>query len=655
MRSGRAKLVVALLLLATAWLYAPSLHFGLMWDDPQWFGRASGRGLAELLGPMPDFHFYRPLVMLYNSLFVHGDGRLAVFPLHAAQIGWHLLNVALTYSLGRALRLGPAAATIAAGLMAFHPFAYQAVAWAAPQQAMNVALLSGAWLAYLAARRRQRRWRPAALSLLLFASALLLQESSVLLSLTPLLLELHGSNSRRWREWRDGRWLASQQLANQRLALTYPVLGAVFALIWLMAPRQQGYTVLAVDVNVSAYLLQGIVFPLVGRPWGYTAAEAMSTGLLLLLSVFVILLLLGLAWRGGHGRTALFGLSWALLGLLLPVGGLSYDYVSIGPRLFYYAIPGISIVWACALWSQAGPWGAVTGRQLAQGFLVVAIIVQSVWILQLFNRLYSDGTTLIQTLVDSVAAEDERLVFINFPDRYALKRPPYPLGYWGVTLAPIVTDLGAFPASLTGARVQTMSVSMPWLNEQEREAGPYHVDMRGVITPPEQLYILAQEATAVYLSVYHPDGRFTLLRLGQIVTGIEPPLSCGLAWFDNRLCLQTAVVVQEDHSLRLLLSWWLAQPAEPHETIFAHLGQVGQTPIAQADGGPWLNALPLSVWQPGDLVQEQRLIDLPQTAAPGDYLIRVGFYNWVTAERYPLLTPAGKLLPGDAAVIGRFP
>jgi hypothetical protein len=258
MRSGRAKLVVALLLLATAWLYAPSLHFGLMWDDPQWFGRASGRGLAELLGPMPDFHFYRPLVMLYNSLFVHGDGRLAVFPLHAAQIGWHLLNVALTYSLGRALRLGPAAATIAAGLMAFHPFAYQAVAWAAPQQAMNVALLSGAWLAYLAARRRQRRWRPAALSLLLFTSALLLQESSVLLSLTPLLLELHGSNSRRWREWRDGRWLASQQLANQRLALTYPVLGAVFALIWLMAPRQQGYTVLAVDVNVSAYLLQGI-------------------------------------------------------------------------------------------------------------------------------------------------------------------------------------------------------------------------------------------------------------------------------------------------------------------------------------------------------------------------------------------------------------
>src|SRR5690606_3897994 len=106
---------MALVLLATFAVYAPSVHYGLIWDDPLWFGRVVGKSLAELLAPMPDFQYYRPGTMLYNALFVSGNGIMAPEIVHSLQIVWHLLNVALLYTFTRALGCaGPLAVTSAA-------------------------------------------------------------------------------------------------------------------------------------------------------------------------------------------------------------------------------------------------------------------------------------------------------------------------------------------------------------------------------------------------------------------------------------------------------------------------------------------------------------------------------------------------------------
>jgi hypothetical protein len=639
--------VLSLLLLVTAKLYAPSLHFGLMWDDPHWFGRVIGQPFGVLIRPMPDFHFYRPLVMVYNSLFINQQGQIETVPLHLAQIGWHLLNIALVYRLSRALGLGRITAVAAAALLAFHPFTYQAVAWAAPQQAMNLALLGLVWLTYLQARRQRPGWpRTAAASVGLFTAALLLQESSVLFSLIPAALEILRSGSGRWLR-RDG---------NNWLAVVYPLLAAVFGLIWLAAPRQPGYTILAFDPRVSAYLLQGVVFPVWGRPWGYTAPESVNAAFVFAASVLTLVLLVLAIWRSGYGRLVLFVLVWIFLGLSLSIGGLRYDYVSIGPRLFYYAAPGVAILWACAfLPAQTGRWE--TKRRLVGSLLLTVVIAQSLSILHVFNRLYGHGTSHLTELVQAVSPEDEVLVFINFPDRYAWKRPPYPLGYWGVTLTPVVADLGEFPAIITGASPQTRSISMPWLNEAVREMGPYLVDMRGEITHPEELYALAQGVSGVYQSQYQPDGAFSLRRMGWLETGapIDTPIGapgCAIALFDDRLCLHAAVISPGAGQIDLELSWSLIAPAHPHDTIFVHLGQVGQEPVAQADGDPWSGALPLAVWQPGDSVHEQRIIALPGDAPPDQYLIRVGLYNWATGERYIVQRPDGQLWVDSAAVIG---
>jgi hypothetical protein len=637
--------VLSVLLMATTWLYAPSLSYGLIWDDPHWFGRVVGRSIGELVRPTPDYHFYRPGGLLYVWLFARHDGLLDPLLLHTAQIGWHALNVALAYALSRALGLAKTTAVVVATLVALHPFSHQAVAWAAPLQVMNVALLGGAWLAYLEARRQRAQWRwAAAVSLFLFLVALFVQESSVTLSLVPILLELFRRGDRRRPLPANNAWLA----------YVYPALAAGFGLLWLLMPRQAGFTALALEPRVALYMLQGAIYPLLGRPWGYSAPGIMADGALWALSLAVLVLLLLLARRAGHGRVALFGLAWAALGLALPVNGLHYSYVTVSPRLFYHAVPGVALLWACALAPGNGPWPPRKRRHLVGGLLLVGIIVQSTQLLQNFNRVYAHGTAHLNDLVQTVTPEMRELIFINFPDRYAPQRPPYPLGYWGVLLAPVVTDLAAFPAILSGVSVSTRSLAMPWLDEDTRAAGPYQIDMRGEIISPEALYETARGDTVVFRTIYHLDGTFSLARAGAIEVREQPASGCAGTLFDGRLCLETAVVSDEGPELRLHLTWLLLAPASPHEGLFIHLDRPGGEPVAQADGDPWLGLLPLHAWQPGDAVHEWRLIRLPEGMDYDPYLIRVGFYNWVSGERYPAVALDGEVWPGDAAVIGRF-
>jgi len=662
------------LLLVTAWLYAPALGFGFIWDDPLWYGRVVGRPVGELIRPMPDYHFYRPALVLYNRLFLGPDNTLAAPLLHAAQIGWHLLNVALAYALSRRLGLGNWTAVAVGGLVAWYPFSYQAVAWAAPAQPMAAALQNGAWLAYFEARRRQAGHRLAAgLSLLLFLAALTVQEGAAALAFLPLLVEWM---LRRRSAGRAGWWLA----------LAYPLIAAGFGLLWLRIPREAGYTALTFERPAALYFLQGLIFPLLGRPAGYEPGQTVAPGILLALAGLTLGGLLVASWRARRGRQALFGLAWALLGIAPSAAGLRYSYVSLGSRLFYYASPGVALLWACALLPPlrrlqtamaAGrssmnkdASGLKSSHKPSQGFrrlwraggavLLGLIALQSSLLLAGFQRMYAAGIAHLDELIQAAQAGETRMLFVNFPDRYAPRRPPYPLGYWGVTLAPVSVELGAFPAIVTGERPQTASRSMPWIDTGAREAGPYQINLRGIITPPDQLYQLAYQMDAVYLSRHFPDGTFALQWAGAVtpapsVPPTDPASACHLAAFGQTLCLQAAQADLRSGQLDLTLTWLSLSAAQPHDTIFAHVGPAGHPPIAQADGDAWRGILPLTVWQPGDTIRERRTILLPEKTPPDQHEIRIGVYNRITGERLPATTPQGEPLPDNAVTIDYLP
>jgi hypothetical protein len=647
-----SRLAVLLLLLITAWLYAHTLGFGFMWDDPIWFGRVVGQPITTLISPMPDYQFYRPATMLYNRLFLRPDGAFTASMLHAAQIGWHLLNAALVYALSRRLGIGRGAALAVGGLAAWHPFSYQAVAWAAPQQPMVAALQNGAWLAYVEARRRRAgRGLAIGISILLFLTALLAQESTVALAILPLLVEIVWHRRTSSEEARDaGRWLA----------LAYPLVAAAFGLLWLQVPRETGYTTLAFDGSVAMYFLQGFIFPLLGRPAGYDPAQTVAPGVLLALVGLALGGLFVAARRAGRGRQALFGLVWASLGVAPSIVGLRYSYVHLASRLFYYSSPGVALLWACALLPESKT--RFLGKNLVSGVwriggavLLILIALQSCLLLNGFQRMYAVGAVHLDELIQATqSAGEKRLLFVNFPDRYTPKRPPYPLGYWGVTLAPVAVDLGAFPAISTGVHPGTISRQMPAVDFDAREASPYQIDMRGAITPPDELYQLAHQVDAVYLSHYLPDGAFALQWAGDVAS-TPPTPSCALANFGQTLCLQQAQVNLQPGQLSLTLTWLSLAAAQPHDAIFAHVGTAYQPPIAQDDGDAWLGALPLANWQPGDTIHEQRIIRLPENIASGQCEIRIGVYNRITGQRLPATTPKGERLPDDIVTIGYLP
>ncbi|MCL4266556.1 MAG: hypothetical protein KJ069_25400 [Anaerolineae bacterium] len=632
-------LVLTAVLLATVLVYAASLAFGFIWDDPLWFGHALGKAWWQTLLPNADFQFYRPLTMLYFWLFMRPDGTFAIEAAHGWQLGFHLLNVALAFALSRRLGLGRGVAVAVAALFAFYPMAYQAVAWAAPQQPLTAVWQNAAWLGYIWARPlrqatgsrhsgpalpaipppRHTRWGLVA-SLVFFALALTTQESSVTVAIVPLLYELLLR-----RTWAGGRSLVGW-LRPYGWALVYPVLAAGYVLVWLVVPRKAGITGAFFDGRNLAYVLQGMAFPLFGRPQGYAPDVMWNEWVVAMVGIAAVAVLLALAaWRG-RGRVALFGLTWALAAVLPMLVGLGFAYVALAARLLYAPALGICLLWGCALWPRAGErrWVQV-GSVLAIGL----ILLQSVWLLRQFEGVWRQGTDHLRA---AVAALDEggdgRFLFLNFPDRYAPTRPPYPVGYWGPTLAPVVVELADFQRVWTGGQAQSLSHAMPWLDQAERDSGGYMVDMRGVIIQPDELAALAAEVDGVYVSRYGVDGRWQLPYAGRLQPGTAD--GCPFALIGEDICLHDAQMVETTEGYEVTLVWSTAVPLPPHLTIFAHLGVPGQPPVAQADGDTWRGALPLANWPPGVLIVEQRT--LPRPAQEG-LALQVGVYNWVDGQR----------------------
>lgn len=646
-------LCFGLLLLGVAFLYASSLTVGFIWDDPIWFGHALGKTWWQTLLPMTDFQYYRPLTMLYFWLFRRADGTFAIVAAHGFQVGFHLLNVVLAFAISRRLGLGRGTAVTIAALFAFFPFAYQAVAWAAPQQPLTAVLQNLAWLTYMWARplspqpgHRPQLWL--LISLLFFVLALAMQESSVAVAVVPLLYELimrplhpqrpqpHG---RTWRSrWRSWRW-----------AMTYLLLAVLYTAVWLVLPRKAGITGAFFDGSNLPYLLQSVAYPLFGRPVkGYTLDGESAAWLVVVVSVVSTAVLLALAvWRG-RGRSALFGLAWAVVAVLPIIVGLGFAYVSLASRLLYAPALGICLLWGCALWPRQSERRII---RVASMGLVGIMLIQSVWLLWQFEATWQAGTSHLE---QAVAALDEvgdgrpsdgRLLFLNFPDRYTPEQKPYPIGYWGMTLAPVVVELADFQRVWTGGTAESLSRSMPWVGQAGRENSPYQVDMRGVIIQPDELAALADEVEAVYVSDYLPDGRFQLLRAGHMLPEVAP--SCELARFGDAICLHDAQVTAVAGECTLTLVWSAAEPLPPHLTLFTHLGVPGQPPTAQADGDTWRGALPLANWPTHAQIVDERTLPCP--AKPGDMAVQIGVYNWVDGARLPGVAVEGvRPLPDDA-------
>jgi tetratricopeptide (TPR) repeat protein len=184
----RVTLSVVALFLLTVMVYLPALRGGFIWDDADHLTEnpavAAPDGLLKIWSSLAASRYY-PLTLTTFWIERHMWG-LKPFPYHATNIVLHATNAALLYLLLRRLRVR--GAWLAAALWAIHPVNVESVAWVTElKNVQSGTFFFLALLAYLKfEERRGSGWF--ALSLLLFAAALLSKPSTVILPLALLLV-----------------------------------------------------------------------------------------------------------------------------------------------------------------------------------------------------------------------------------------------------------------------------------------------------------------------------------------------------------------------------------------------------------------------------------------------------------------------------------
>ena len=92
-------------------------------------------------------------------------------------------------------------------------------------------------------------------------------------------------------------------------------------------------------------------------------------------------------------------------------------------------------------------------------------------------------------------------------------------------------------------------------------------------------------------------------------------------------------VMQPGETLTLTL-WWeaLAVPQLDYK-VFTHLILPPEATWAQMDSDPRRGESPTATWQPGQRIEDEYTLTLPETAPPGTYFVEIGFYDPETYSR----------------------
>jgi len=614
-------------------MYAPSLRFGLIWDDPRWYQQGAGQSPWHIFTALSSYQFYRPLAILLNRQLVFPNGVVNAPLAHAIQIGAHLVAVLACVPVLRAFEFELWHARLTALLFAVSPLAFQAVAWQAPLQPLTMMwLLLAALTADRFVRGRCPIWL--ILSLLTYAAALLFQESAV-----PFVFVFF------WLALRH-RPFSSQQ--GWWWPLLHLGLAAAYIFVWLNVPRRGNVTGQGFQPIVLAYLLQGIVWPVSHWITGWVV-EWPLVGLIGIWVVAGLFLILGVG-KGGAVRTAMWNTAWIAAGLLPVWVGLAWVYVETGTRLLYPASLGIAGLWggwaAWALSADQARW-----RRGLGALTLVAVLLVSFQQWRQFQRLYQVGTGHLARAVKLLsAAPDSRLLFVNFPDRIELRPRPYPMGYWGIVLSPIVQNLSDYARAETGRSGADRSASSFQVGADERGAWPYRVDMRGEDKGPGVLFQAALESDAVYLTRYRPDGTLDLQAVGSVRPARSTNTLAVLG--DVAQLAEASADVSASRVLTLKLTWRCLGTLRENDTLFVHFWKDGAF-MGDADGDSLGGLIPLTAWRPGTEILDVRQVDV-SAWGPGRYQVRAGVYNRVDGKRYPARSSDGSQFPDHEVLVYAF-
>jgi 4-amino-4-deoxy-L-arabinose transferase-like glycosyltransferase len=101
-------------------------------------------------------------------------------------------------------------------------------------------------------------------------------------------------------------------------------------------------------------------------------------------------------------------------------------------------------------------------------------------------------------------------------------------------------------------------------------------------------------------------------------------------------------------ALTLTLYWRVENATPISWKVFVHLIGADGRPAAQGDDFPLAGQRPTTSWQPGEIIRDSYTVKLPADMPPGDYPLRIGFYDPASGVRLaPVLDAEDAPQPGD--------
>lgn len=140
--------------------------------------------------------------------------------------------------------------------------------------------------------------------------------------------------------------------------------------------------------------------------------------------------------------------------------------------------------------------------------------------------------------------------------------------------------------------------------------------------------------------------------VGYLQVQVEPQRSVSAApeaRFDNGVrLLGHSIEAIDDQHWRLRTLWQSDGTITDDQTFFVHLLLAGQL-VATKDGDSGDGFYPMKQWRPGDVIIDERIIDVPAQADRVKLLIEMGIYDRATNQRAKVLEAAQAII--DNAVL----
>lgn len=102
--------------------------------------------------------------------------------------------------------------------------------------------------------------------------------------------------------------------------------------------------------------------------------------------------------------------------------------------------------------------------------------------------------------------------------------------------------------------------------------------------------------------------------------------------------------------LAFVLHWQARTETASNYSVFVHLVDGAERPVAQRDGAPGGGELPTAGWIAGEFLRDQYALAIPTSVIPGQYRLVAGLYDPRSGQRLPVAGPAGHE-PGDRVVL----